>query len=82
MEFHEVTKRAILNSLKEFRDVNENLVKAQVVRRISDRWVGFELSQLIQKVFSRNYLSAGRVQTPVLGWVIERAKEHNKRYIW
>jgi reverse gyrase len=79
MEFHEVTKRAILNSLKEFRDVNENLVKAQVVRRISDRWVGFELSQLIQRVFSRNYLSAGRVQTPVLGWVIERAKEHSKR---
>ncbi len=79
MEFHEVTRRAILNSLRESRDVNEDLVKAQVVRRISDRWVGFELSQLIQKVFSKNYLSAGRVQTPVLGWVIERAKENKKR---
>lgn len=79
MEFHEVTRKAILNSLREFRDVNEDLVKAQIVRRISDRWVGFELSQLIQKVFSKNYLSAGRVQTPVLGWVIERAKENKKR---
>jgi len=79
MEFHEVTKRAILNSLKESRDVDENLVKAQVVRRISDRWVGFELSQLIQRIFYKNYLSAGRVQTPVLGWVIERAKENKKR---
>ncbi len=79
MEFHEVTRKAILNSLKEFRDVNDNLVKAQIVRKISDRWVGFELSQLIQRIFSKYYLSAGRVQTPVLGWVIERAKEHNKR---
>jgi reverse gyrase len=79
MEFHEVTKKAILNSLKEYRDVDENLVKAQVVRRISDRWVGFELSQLIQRIFYKNYLSAGRVQTPVLGWVIERAKENKKR---
>jgi len=79
MEFHEITKKAILNALKESRNVNENLVKAQVVRRISDRWVGFELSQLIQKVFSKSSLSAGRVQTPVLGWVIERAKENRKK---
>ncbi|AMW33770.2 reverse gyrase [Fervidobacterium islandicum] len=82
MEFHEVTKRAILNALREHRDVDEDLVKAQVVRRISDRWVGFELSQLLQKTFGRSNLSAGRVQTPVLGWVIERAKEsQQKKYL-
>ncbi|ANE40711.1 MAG: reverse gyrase [Fervidobacterium pennivorans] len=82
MEFHEVTKRAILNALREHREVDENLVKAQVVRRISDRWVGFELSQLIQRLFGRSNLSAGRVQTPVLGWVIERAKEsQQKKYV-
>ncbi|MEM3712584.1 MAG: reverse gyrase [Thermoproteota archaeon] len=71
-EFHEVTRKAIIKALKEPRDFNLNLVKAQVVRRIADRWVGFELSQYLQKTFKKNWLSAGRVQTPVLGWIIER----------
>lgn len=75
MEFHEVTKKAILKSIKEPRDFNENLVKAQIVRRVADRWVGFEFSQILWKVFGKNWLSAGRVQTPVLGWIIEREKE-------
>ncbi len=71
-EFHEVTRKAIIRALREPRDFNMNLVEAQVVRRIADRWVGFELSQYLQKVFKKNWLSAGRVQTPVLGWIIER----------
>jgi len=71
-EFHEVTRKAIIQALKEPRDFNLNLVEAQVVRRIADRWVGFELSQYLQKTFKKNWLSAGRVQTPVLGWIIER----------
>jgi len=45
------------------------------VRRIEDRWIGFELSQKLQRVFENHNLSAGRVQTPVLGWIIERYKE-------
>ncbi len=79
MEFHEVTKRAIINALKNPRSFDENLVKAQVVRRISDRWVGFEVSKILQSTFSKNWLSAGRVQTPVLGWIIEREKEYRKK---
>jgi reverse gyrase len=79
MEFHEVTKKAILNALKEPRDFNENLVKAQIVRRISDRWVGFEFSHLLWKEFGKTWLSAGRVQTPVLGWIIEREKETRQK---
>jgi len=71
-EFHEVTRKAIIHALKEPRDFNLNLVKAQVVRRIADRWVGFELSQYLQRTFKKNWLSAGRVQTPVLGWIIEK----------
>jgi len=79
MEFHEVTKRAILKALREPRSFDLNLVKAQIVRRVADRWVGFEFSQYIQ-AYSRNpKLSAGRVQTPVLGWIIEREKEFLKR---
>ncbi|MCM8772234.1 MAG: reverse gyrase [Candidatus Omnitrophica bacterium] len=79
MEFHEVTKKAIVNSIKNPRDFNLDLVKAQILRRIADRWIGFEFSHLLFKVFSNLNLSAGRVQTPVLGWIIEREKEYFKK---
>ena len=82
IEFHEVTRRAIVKALSEPRDINENLVKAQVLRRISDRWVGFEVSEILQKTFGKSWLSGGRVQIPVLGWVIEREKQYRqKRYV-
>lgn len=71
-EFHEVTRRAFLEALRSSREIEQNLVKAQMTRRILDRWVGFELSRRLWHVFDRHDLSAGRVQTPVLGWVIER----------
>jgi len=75
-EFHEVTKSAIIRALSELKDISEDRVKAQIVRRIEDRWIGFELSQILQRVFRNRNLSAGRVQTPALGWVIQRFKEH------
>ncbi len=82
MEFHEVTKRAIIHAIKNPRGFDENLVRAQVVRRISDRWVGFEVSKILQETFHKNWLSAGRVQTPVLGWIIEREREYRqKKYV-
>ncbi len=79
MEFHEVTRKEIVRNLTQNRDIDENLVKAQVVRRVADRWIGFEASALIQKVFRSRHLSAGRVQTPVLGWIIEREEEVRKK---
>jgi len=79
MEFHEVTKWAFMEALREPRGLDEDLVKAQIVRRVADRWVGFALSQHLWKVFGRRWLSAGRVQTPVLGWVIERAEESKEK---
>ncbi len=78
-EFHEVTKRAILEALRKLSETNESRVKAQVVRRIEDRWIGFELSYEVQRKFNRKNLSAGRAQTPTLGWIIERYEEHKKR---
>ena len=78
-EFHEVTKRAILQAIENERDIWENLVKAQLVRRIEDRWLGFELSQILWQRFGDRNLSAGRAQTPVLGWIIKRAKESKKK---
>ncbi|MCD6369643.1 MAG: reverse gyrase [Thermoproteales archaeon] len=78
IEFHEITKRAIIQALKNPRSLNENLVGAQLVRRIEDRWIGFELSKKLWSYFGQKTLSAGRVQTPVLGWIIERYNEHLK----
>ncbi len=120
VEFHEITRKAILNAIRNPRDFDENLVKAQIVRRVEDRWIGFSLSPILwtdfwpkfcmmtlerklekklkellksglsrekaRKVLEKlreemirqcsrpNYnLSAGRVQTPVLGWIVERS---------
>ncbi len=78
-EFHEVTRRAVMEAFDNLRDVEENLVKAQIVRRIEDRWIGFVLSQKLWNVFKNKNLSAGRAQTPVLGWVIERYRESKQR---
>ncbi len=79
MEFHEITKKAIIKAILEPRYIDENLTKAQIVRRIADRWVGFDLSQIVQKKYNNNKLSAGRVQTPVLGWIIEQYNESKKK---
>ena len=84
MEFHEVTRRAILHALAHPRSVNLSLVEAQIVRRVDDRWLGFTLSQRVSEALGRGSrrgrtpLSAGRVQTPVLGWIIERYEEHER----
>ncbi len=78
-EFHEVTKRAISEALRELHSVSEPRVRAQIVRRVEDRWIGFELSQELQRVFKDRNLSAGRAQTPTLGWIIERYREHRRR---
>ncbi len=79
LEFHEVTPRAFREALKNPVRFNLNRVKAQLARRVVDRWVGFTLSQRLWKEFKKTRLSAGRVQTPVLGWVIERAEEAKKK---
>jgi reverse gyrase len=78
-EFHEVTKRAILEALNNLKLPNLNLVKAQIVRRIEDRWIGFELSQKLQNHFGKKNLSAGRAQTPALRWIIERYRDSRKK---
>ncbi len=79
MEFHEVTKKVIRKAIRESRDFDLNLVKAQILRRVADRWVGFEFSKLLQKAFGKQWLSAGRVQTPVLGWIIQREREYRQK---
>jgi len=79
LEFHEITKKAFLQAIKQKRKINIKMVEAQLVRRIEDRWIGFELSKKLWQRFKNNKLSAGRVQTPVLGWIIQRVNESKKK---
>jgi len=138
IEFHEVTRRAILEAIMNPRDFDMKLVEAQIVRRVEDRWMGFALSQIVQRYFWREHcltqfdkmkkrlddiinrlskkqiklpkremkglhklvdrirkdmnrmekqlcckenrnLSAGRVQTPVLGYIVDRFRERYDR---
>jgi DNA topoisomerase I len=72
--FHEITKDAITNAIKNPRTVDINLVQAQQARQILDRLVGFELSPVVwQKVPGGK--SAGRVQSPAVRLLVERERE-------
>ena len=72
--FHEITKGAITNAIKNPRTVDMNLVQAQQARQILDRLVGFELSPVVwQKVPGGK--SAGRVQSPAVRLLVERERE-------
>jgi DNA topoisomerase I len=74
VRFNEITKKAVLAAMADAGEIDGRLVDAQQARRIIDRLVGYEVSDLLWKKIWRG-LSAGRVQTVALRIICEREKE-------
>ncbi|MFQ6739293.1 MAG: type I DNA topoisomerase [Alphaproteobacteria bacterium] len=71
--FHEITKNAVMDAIKNPRQIDQDLVNAYMVRRILDYLIGFEISPLTQR---RNIgKSVGRVQSVAVKLVVDRERE-------
>jgi DNA topoisomerase-1 len=75
--FHEITKNALEEAVKNPGILSMDLVNAQKARAVLDKLVGFEISPILWKQIAPS-LSAGRVQTPLLHLIMDREKEIDK----
>jgi len=82
--FHEVTKPALIEAVKNPTTINMSLVQAQHARQVLDIIVGYKISPYLWKYLynnKENSLSAGRCQTPALRLVYDNEKEREKQLL-
>src|SRR3954462_1426967 len=72
--FHEITKEAIQEALRDPGQIDDRKEDAQQARRILDRLVGYKASPILWHSIKTG-LSAGRVQTVALRMIVERERE-------
>lgn len=72
--FQEVTQEAVLEAIHNPRTVDQRMVDSALVRKFLDRLVGFRTSKTASSIVGRG-ASMGRVQTPTLGFVVEKELE-------
>ena len=75
--FHEITKSALEEAIKNPRTVDMNMVSSQQARQTLDMLVGYDLSDIVRRKVP-GAISAGRVQSPALRLIVEREKEIEK----
>ncbi len=75
--FHEITKAAVAEAIKNPRQIDDNLVSAYMARRALDYLVGFTLSPVLWRKLPGSK-SAGRVQSVALRLICERETEIEK----
>ncbi len=75
--FHEITKSAVTEAIKNPRQIDNNLVSAYMARRALDYLVGFTLSPVLWRKLPGSK-SAGRVQSVALRLICDRETEIEK----
>ena len=74
IEFHEVTRGAVIDALNNPRTIDMHRVDAQQARRVLDRLIGYPVSTFLGRKIRRG-LSAGRVQSVAVRMVVDRERE-------
>ena len=75
--FHEITKSALEEAIKNPRKVDMDMVSSQQARQTLDMLVGYDLSDIVRRKVP-GAVSAGRVQSPALRLIVEREKQIEK----
>ena len=74
---HEITETGVRDSMSRPVGINRDRFESQQARRILDRIVGYQVSPVLWKAIKKG-ISAGRVQSVALKFIVEREREIEK----